>query len=95
MAQNQIDLEFRRIETIRNGILEYVPEKNIKAVEFRANLAGLLVVATVASYENCVKLILTNFAEITHKTPGRYVDMQYKKLNILGFLDHPTFVLTN
>jgi len=55
----------------------------------------LLVVATVASYENCVKLILTNFAEITHKTPGRYVDMQYKKLNILGFLDHPTFVLTN
>ena len=81
MAQNQIDLEFRRIETIRNGILEYVPEENIKAVEFRANLAGLLVVATVASYENCVKLILTNYAGVTLKTLGRYVDMQYKKLN--------------
>ena len=58
-----------------------MPAKTPQASEFRADLAGLLVVAIAASYEACIKDILISFATRHHSVFGEFATNQYSRLN--------------
>lgn len=80
MSRSDIDQILVRVEDLAREIENFVPVDS-KNVQFRADLAGLLVVAIVASYESCVKETLTNFASRHHEKFGIFAQNHFKKLN--------------
>ena len=80
MARSDIDDILGRVEQLAIEIESFVPG-DPRNVQFRADLAGLLVVAIVASYESCVKETLINFASRHHEKFGVFAQNHFKKLN--------------
>lgn len=80
MARADIDTVLARVEHLASDIDSHVPG-DTKNIQFRADLAGLLVVAIAASYESCVKETLMNYAHRHHAQFGNFAQNQYKKLN--------------
>ncbi|WP_428943252.1 HEPN domain-containing protein [Pantoea sp. FN060301] len=58
----------------------YAPASN-KNNEFRADLAGLLVVSISSLYENCIKEIILDYALRHHQQFAAYTSRNYEKLN--------------
>ncbi len=80
MARSDIDQILIRVEDLAKEIERFVPDGS-KNIQFRADLAGLLVVAIAASYESCVKETLMNFASRHHEKFGLFAQNHFKKLN--------------
>ncbi|HEV7660906.1 MAG TPA: HEPN domain-containing protein [Allosphingosinicella sp.] len=80
MARNDLDAIFGRIDTLDGEIATFVPVAT-KAIQFRADLAGLLVVAIAASYESCVKETLISYAARHHLEFAVFAQNQFQKLN--------------
>jgi hypothetical protein len=78
--RNDLDETLRRIDALASEIEAFVPANQLTN-GFRADLAGLLVVAIAASYETCVKLVLTTFAERHHLNFGLFTRNHFGKLN--------------
>jgi hypothetical protein len=53
----------------------------VGVAQFRADLAGLLVVSMAASYESCVKETLVTFASSHHAVFGNFTSNNYQRLN--------------
>lgn len=81
MPRVDLDTQFNRLEQLVEEITEFVPTSMVPAAQFRADLAGLLVVSIAASYENCVKETLVTFANSHHVAFGNYAAENYKRLN--------------
>jgi RiboL-PSP-HEPN len=81
MARGELGSHFQKIDKLVQEISHLVPAKTPEANEFRADLAGLLVVAIAASYEACVKEILVRFAAKHHEIFGEFAGNHYRKLN--------------
>ncbi|PHJ55962.1 hypothetical protein VF03_37990 [Nostoc linckia z2] len=80
MPRSEVDEILSRIDTLVKEIEISVPKTN-KNIEFRADLAGLLVVAISAAYEACVKETLVSHAANHHANFGAYAQNQFSKLN--------------
>lgn len=80
MPRGDLDEILRRIDTLEGHIGDFVPV-TARTVEFRADLAGLLVVAIAAAYESCVKETLTAYASRHHEAFGTFTQNQFNKLN--------------
>ncbi|MBX7534456.1 hypothetical protein K3175_02150 [Qipengyuania sp. GH1] len=70
-----------RIEGLANEINQHVPSDRPSLNEFRSDLAGLLTVTSCATYENCVKLILQDYAGRQSNLFRVYAENQYDKIN--------------
>jgi hypothetical protein len=70
-----------RINVLANEMKAYVPLSTVGAEDFRADLAGLLVVTIVASYESCIKDTLISYASKQNQRFSEYVERRYSKLN--------------
>jgi RiboL-PSP-HEPN len=82
MLRSELDLELARIDELVNDINAVVPATSTyQNVKMRADLAGLLVVAIAASYENCVKEVLYYKAGFHHAAFEAYARRQYAKIN--------------
>lgn len=81
MPRIDLDSHFSRIDNLAREINELVPNGGYKQVQFRADLAGLLVVAMAATYETCVKDVLYDFANRHHIVFGAFTQRNYEKLN--------------
>jgi hypothetical protein len=81
MPRADLDLHFNRIEQLVAEMRQFVPSEIVEAAQFRADLAGLLVVSMAASYESCVKETLVTFATNQHIVFGNFTSNNYKKLN--------------
>lgn len=81
MARTDLDIHFKRVENLVAEISQFVPEGTKGATEFRADLAGLLVVSMAASYESCVKEILVNHASRQHVSFGQFANSNFNKLS--------------
>ena len=82
MLRSELDLELARIDELVMDINAVVPtNSSYQNVKLRADLAGLLVVAIAASYENCVKEILYSRAGSHHSAFEAYARRQYAKIN--------------
>lgn len=73
--------QFSRIESIAQQINNYVPEDKRGTDEFRADLAGFLVVTIASSYENCIKSTMVDFAATKHKSFEYFTERKFDKLN--------------
>jgi hypothetical protein len=80
VARSDIDAILGRATFLAHEINKFVPN-DPKAIEFRADLAGLLVVAMAASYESCVKETLITFASRHHDQFGIFAQSHFRKLN--------------
>ena len=81
MPRADLDVHFSKIDSLVAEIDGLVPSSTYRAVQFRADLAGLLVVAMAATYESCVKEILYDFANRHHVIFGGFALRNYEKLN--------------
>lgn len=81
MSRADLDVHFDRIEQLVKEMTQFVPSDLIGAGQFRADLAGLLVVSIAASYESCVKDTLITYATRHHVAFGTFTLNNYKKLN--------------
>ncbi|MBN8900151.1 MAG: hypothetical protein J0H57_03885, partial [Rhodospirillales bacterium] len=68
------------IDALASEINAFVP-LDTRSVQFRADLAGLLVVSIVATYESCVKETLTGFAGRHHAQFGTFAQNHFGRLN--------------
>jgi hypothetical protein len=81
MPRADLDSRFKRIDQLAAEIYQFVPAAQVGITQFRADLAGLLVVLISASYEACVKDTLVTFATKHHSAFGVFTINNYKKLN--------------
>lgn len=82
MSRADLDLHFVKIDELIDEINTIVPPSTgYSVIQFRADLAGLLVVAIAATYETCVKEILYEFARQQHTSFGEFARRNYRKLN--------------
>lgn len=81
MSRADLDAHFAKIEELIVEIDDLVPSSSYRSVQFRADLAGLLVVAMAATYESCVKDVLYAYASRQHVAFGDYAQRSYEKLN--------------
>ncbi len=82
MLRPELDLELARVDEMVKDINAAVPATSAyQNVKLRADLAGLLVVAIAASYENCVKEVLYSKAASHHPAFEAYARRQYAKIN--------------
>ena len=81
MARYDMDCHLSKIDKLASEIYTFVPSDKIEAQQFRADLAGLLVVTIAASYESCVKETLVNHASKHHAAFGDYALNNYSKIN--------------
>lgn len=83
MPRPELDLYMNRITTLASEIQRHVPSTSTTSgiVDFRADLAGLLAVTIVASYESCVKETLLKLSGSHHPKFAEYVARKYERLN--------------
>jgi hypothetical protein len=81
MSRADLDLQFNRIEQLVAEMRQFVPSDIVGVAQFRADLAGLLVVSMAATYENCVKETLVAYASRHHIAFGNFAANNYAKLN--------------
>ncbi|MET4483134.1 HEPN domain-containing protein [Bradyrhizobium sp. F1.13.3] len=81
MPRADLDLHFDRLERLVGEVRQFVPTDQVETAEFRADLAGLLVVSIAASYESCVKETLVTYASGHHSAFGNFATNNFAKLN--------------
>lgn len=82
MSRADIDMHFATIDALVSEINRSVPPNgDYNSIKFRADLAGLLVVAMAATYETCVKEVLCGYAGKHHAAFGEFAVRNYNKLN--------------
>lgn len=81
MARRDMELHFFRIDKLVDEMNHFIPEGTHGSADFRADLAGLLVVAIASTYESCVKEILISHASSKHADFEVFVCNNFSKLN--------------
>lgn len=82
MPRADLDVHFAKIDDLTAEIEAIVPaDASYRTTKFRADLAGLLVVACAATYETCVKDILFEYADRQHPSFGGYTRRSYSKIS--------------
>lgn len=77
----ELSEEFSSIKKLFREINEIAPAGTPAMDSIRADLAGLLVVTLAATYENCVKTVLINYADNKNANFSYFVERQFEKLN--------------
>lgn len=70
-----------RVRDLAVEIDRHVPISERGSIDFRADLAGLLVVAIAASYEACVKETLVGYASLHSPAFAQFARNNYDKLS--------------
>lgn len=81
MGRFEVDAEFVRVEALARSANQLVSEGTRGSTDFRAELAGLLVVAIAVSYENCVRNTLCRYSDTRHVDFGVFTTNNFEKLN--------------
>jgi hypothetical protein len=70
----------KRAEDLTANVLKFAPPPGPEGDAFRADLAGLLAIAYVAAFENCVKAIFIAFGTATNPILGSVTEHHFQKL---------------
>lgn len=81
MARSDVFQNLSRVTLLLDEFDLRLPAESPRNADFRADLAGLLVVLIAATYENCVKDIIVRFAESKHVDFGGYASRSYDRIN--------------
>ncbi|PVY82407.1 HEPN domain-containing protein [Pantoea ananatis] len=87
--------DLSKIDKLYADLDRLAPLGNKDTREIRSEFAGLLVVSLAAIYENCVKKVLINYADLFHEKFSRQIENKYSYLNskikkpsLLEYLEH-------
>jgi hypothetical protein len=78
----------KRAEDLTANVLKFAPPPGPEGDGFRADLAGLLAIAYVAAFENCVKAIFIAFGTATNPILGTVSEHHFQKLASKVHYDH-------
>lgn len=81
MNRSSVVEALNRIELLSSEINRHVPVDTASLTEFRSDLAGLLNVTVCATYENCVKLVIFDYASRQHEHFRIYAENNYDRIN--------------
>jgi hypothetical protein len=81
MARPDLEARFKRIDKLVSEMNTFVPDGAHGSADFRAELAGLLVVAIASTYESCVKDVLVSYASSKSPDFEQFVSNHFSKLN--------------
>jgi RiboL-PSP-HEPN len=81
MPRADLNGHIDRVRDLAREMNQFVPIGDTRTSMFRADLAGLYVVAVAAAYESCVKEIIVDYATRHHEMFGQYALANYDKLN--------------
>ncbi len=81
MKQSCISVFFEKIDVLFQELNEIAPESDVKKRNIRNEFSGLIVISLAATYENCVKTILINYADFYHDKFSHQVERKYSYLN--------------
>ncbi|MCB1680958.1 MAG: hypothetical protein H6858_04035 [Rhodospirillales bacterium] len=81
MGRPELVPHLERIDILSQEMQKHIPISLKGVSDFRADLAGLLVVTIVASYESCVKETLISYSFKQSSKFSEYVGRRYDKLN--------------
>ena len=70
----------KRAEDLTATVLKFAPPPGPEGDAFRADLAGLLAIAYVAAFENCVKAIFIAFGTAKNPILGTVTEHHFQKL---------------
>ncbi|ELW85350.1 MULTISPECIES: HEPN domain-containing protein [Acinetobacter] len=76
-----LKLELAYVDKLVTDFDRIAPSSNLANTPIRADLAGLLLVAICAIYENLVKQIMIEHADSVHTDFSHFIEKNYKKLN--------------
>lgn len=89
MLKHDVDLNLKKIDHLVKEMNELAPSSaGFRITEFRADLAGMLVVMIVASYENCIKEALVDYAQSHHVAFGHFAERNFNRINSRIRIDH-------
>lgn len=81
MPRPDVEVHFSKIDELSEEMNSIVPPNGYRNIQFRSDLAGLLIVAIAATYETCVKEILQERAAQHHPAFGGFAQRNFEKLN--------------
>lgn len=81
MWPEELSDQFLRIDKLVQEMDQFVPPENRGVAEFRADLAGMLVVTIAAMYETCVKTSMVSYAARHGREFEGFTERNYKKLS--------------
>jgi hypothetical protein len=81
MPRADLDAHLYKVEKLVVEMSQFVPNGDVRTAEFRADLAGLLVVSMAAAYESCVKETLVCYASSHHQAFGSFAIRNYSRLS--------------
>lgn len=81
MPRENVDAQLHRVDVLSRDITSQIPANRLELSDFRAELAGLLVVSMASSYENSVKEILVGYAACRHVDFEYFASQSFSKLN--------------
>jgi hypothetical protein len=82
LTRASIDQIFQNVDILIHDLDKFVRTgANTEVQKFRYNLAGLLVVTMVASFENSVKHVIINYAHSRNKDFGSFSERHFGKIN--------------
>lgn len=82
MPRSDIRGHFKKIDDLLKEIDKFAPAgMAYQSTSFRSDLAGLIVVAVVATYETCVKEIISSYAHSKNQDFGKFAERNFERLN--------------
>lgn len=81
MLPDELREHFYRINSLVDEMNKFAPEGSRGSAEFRADLAGMLVVTIAAMYETCVKVTMVSYASRYGREFEGFTDRNYSKLS--------------
>lgn len=81
MRRLEIDPYLKKVDKLIQEMNDHAPRTKVNSIEFRADLAGLLVVTIASTYESCVKEIMTAYAASHSDAFSNYISKNYDRLN--------------
>lgn len=81
MLPEELQEHFSRVDRLVHEMNQFVPAENRGVTEFRADLAGMLVVTIAAMYETCVKTTMVSYAARYGKEFEGFAERNFQKLS--------------
>jgi len=81
MPHSDLDHHFKRIDDLVAEMNQFVPIDERGVSDFRADLAGMLVVAIAAMYESCAKETMVSYAAKQHSSFESFAAKNFDRLN--------------
>ena len=81
MAKSDVDVHLQRVGIMVSDIKRFASTGTKGTDDFRADLAGLLIIAITSSYESCVKDVMVRYSSSKHADFSQFVQNNFERIS--------------